>query len=125
MKDSIERELAVRDELANMADARIKELEAENETLKADALRNFRWAYQLLLALAKRLLADANRDRESEDDWPAGQEWHEMVGTSHSVFLRGARKEAHIPEEAFMGLIRSLEYDVDDLYKAAANGETK
>lgn len=84
------------------------------------ATRNFRWAYQLLLALAKRRLADANADRESENDWPAGQRWHEMVGTSHSIFLRGAREEAGIPEEAFMGIIRSLECDVDDLYEAAA-----
>lgn len=87
---------------------------------QAIATRNFRWAYQLLIALAKRRLADANATRESKDDWPAGQEWHEMVGTSHSIFLRGAREEAGIPEEAFMGVIRSLECDVDDLYENAA-----
>lgn len=89
----------------------------ENKRLKADALRNFRWAYQLLLALARRRLEDANKD--CGDSWPAGQEWHEMVGSSHSIFLRGAREEAGIPDDAFMGLIRSLEYDVDDLYQAA------
>lgn len=93
--------------------------EEEAQDYKGRATRNFRWAYQLLLALAKRRLADANLNREDENDWPAGQEWHEMVGSSHSIFLRGAREEAKIPEDAFMGVIRSLEYDVDDLYEAA------
>lgn len=86
------------------------------------ATQYFRWAYQLLLALAKRRLADANAENEAKgepNNWPAGQEWHEMVGSSHSIFLRGARNEAGIPEDAFMAVIRSLEIDVDDLYVAA------
>lgn len=90
---------------------------------KAIAKRNFRWAYQLLLALAKRRLAEANAAREDDNDWPAGQEWHEMVGSSHSIFLRGAREEAGIPEDAFIRVIRSSECDVDDLYEAAAKGD--
>jgi len=78
--------------------------------------RNFRWAYQLLLALAKRRLKDANDEREHPNDWPAGQEWDELSGSSQKTFLRGAREEAGIPHEEFLALIRSGEYDVEDLY---------
>lgn len=81
---------------------------------------NFRWAYQVLLALAKRRLADANANLESPDDWSAGQEWHEMVGSSHAIFLRQAREEAGIPHDEFLELIRGGTYDVDDLYEKAA-----
>lgn len=81
--------------------------------------RNFRWAYQLLLALAKRRLADANVNLESPGDWPGGQEWHEMVGSSHSIFLHAARDEAGIPHEEFLEFIRNGTYDVDDLYDDA------
>lgn len=94
---------------------------AEIERLRQDATQNFRWAYQLLLALAKRRLAEANANLSDPDEWPAGQEWHEMVGSSHSIFLRGARAEAGIPNDAFIELIRAGEYDVDDLYDATLN----
>lgn len=83
-------------------------------------LRNFRWAYKLLLALAKRCLADANANREHERDWPAGQQWNELVGSSHAVFLRSAREEAGIPHDKFLEGIRSGEYDVEDLYDKEA-----
>jgi hypothetical protein len=78
--------------------------------------RNFRWAYQLLLALAKRRLRDANDEREHPNDWPAGQEWDELVGSSHGTFLRSALQEAGVPYKEFLALIRSGEYDLDDLY---------
>lgn len=83
--------------------------------------RNFRWAYQLLLALAKRRLADANANLQSPDDWPAGQEWHEMVGSSRCIFLGGARAEAGIPCNEFLEPIQNGTYDVEDLYDTACS----
>lgn len=100
--------------------ARGVEGQGETETYRRNAIRNFRWAYQLLLALAKRKLAEANTNLADPNEWPAGQQWHEMNGTSHSIFLRQAREEAGLPHEAFLALIRAGEYDVDDLYEQAA-----
>lgn len=78
--------------------------------------RNFRWAYRLLIALAKRCLADANRDRDHPSDWPVGQDWSELGATSRSVFLRKAREEAGISHDEFLGPIRDGTYDIDDIY---------
>lgn len=88
-----------------------------------EARTYFRWAYALLLALAKRCLADANAECAGTRNWPAGQEWHELVGTSHAVFLRQAREEAGVPHEAFLELVRSGRIDVYDLYAAAERQE--
>lgn len=96
-------------------DIRIAELEAENAALKEIAAQNFRWSYQLLLAFAKHLLARANAEREGFD-WPAGQEWNGLVGTSHSIFLRNARDAAGINHDEYLEGIRDGTYDIDDLY---------
>jgi hypothetical protein len=80
----------------------------------------FKWAYRLLLALAVRNLKDANENREDERAWPAGQEWHQLNGSSHGVFLRAAREEAGILEhDEFLEYIRSGEIDVDGIYDEA------
>lgn len=79
--------------------------------------RNFRWAYAAIVALAKRKLKEANETRENEDDWPGGQEWNDLAGTSKSIFLHQAREEAGIPHDEFLEGIRSGEYEVDDLYE--------
>lgn len=84
-------------------------------------LRNFRWAYSLLLVLAKRHLADANASLSEPNVWPAGQSWDELNGTSHSIFLRKAREEAGIPHDEFLEPVRSGDYDIDDLYEQAAH----
>ena len=77
--------------------------------------RNFRWAYQLLMALAKRCLAETNTSLEDKREWPAGQEWDELVGSSQSIFLRQARDEAGIDHDEFLAPLRSSKYNVDDL----------
>lgn len=77
--------------------------------------RNFRWAYALLVELAKVCLDKANTEAEP-GAWPAGQEWDDLSGTSKSVFLHQARDMAGIPHEEFLAGIRAGEYEVDDLF---------
>lgn len=58
-----------------------------------------------LIALAKRKLADANANREEENDWPAGQEWNELGGSSQHSFMSAARAEAGIPDDEYRAII--------------------
>lgn len=51
-------------------------------------------------ALAKRILADWNRDRVATREWPAGQEWDGLGQTSHETLWSAARKEAGLPPES-------------------------
>lgn len=81
-----------------------------------EEFRNFKWAYQLLLALAQRLLIERNAMLEDPHDWPAGQEWDELAASSKAVFLREARLIAGIDSEEFLSGIRSGRYNVEDLY---------
>ena len=78
----------------------------------------FRWAYVLLVELAKEELRKANGSRERPNDWPAGQEWCDLAATSQSIFLRKARDRAGIDHDQFLEPIRSGRYDVEDLVQA-------
>jgi hypothetical protein len=51
-------------------------------------------------ALAKRILADWNAQREHPRDWPCGQTWDQLGQTSHETFWSAARKEAGLPTES-------------------------
>lgn len=118
-------------DMADYADDRTIALTEENEALKVEVERllnerdryyiqrnlYFRWAYQFLLALAKRHLAQMNAEREDPKNWPAGQEWYECNSSSHSIFLRAARAEADVPDDEFLEVVRSGVIDVDDLYE--------
>jgi hypothetical protein len=75
---------------------------------KQDALRDFRWAYALLTELAKAELTEANRRVGDSGEWPAQQQWHELVGSSHAVFLRRARERAGIDHAGFLHLVREV-----------------
>jgi len=79
--------------------------------------RNFRWAYAAVVALAKERLREANEARESPAEWPAGQEWAALNGSSKSIFMRRAREELGIPHNEFLEGVRGGEYDVDDLFE--------
>lgn len=85
-------------------------------TPENDAERNFRWAYRLLLVLAKRILLESHTEDRT---WPLKMKWSELVSSSHAVFLRMAREEAGIPNREFLELIRNGTYCVDDLYDQA------
>jgi len=80
--------------------------------------RNFRWAYALLVELAKVCLDKVNSEAEL-GAWPAQQEWDDLGPTSKSTFLRQAREMAGIPHDEFLEGIRSGAYDVDDLFDSA------
>lgn len=87
--------------------------------LREQAHRYFRWAYALLIALAKTELAKDNLT--CGKNWPAGQQWDELVGTSHSIYLRRAREIAGIPHDEFLATVRGEEYgeDAEAVYDAA------
>ena len=71
----------------------------------------FRWAYRLLIALAKRCQQD-------ENSMHAGQEWSGLVGSSHAMYLRRAREEAGIDHDEFLLVVRE-QFDVADIYDGA------
>lgn len=77
------------------------------------------WFLRALIALAKEELAKANKDHNG--NWPAGQEWHELNGTSQSVFMHKARERAGIPHEEYLAWIRSYTgpEDIEDIWRRA------
>lgn len=89
----------------------------------------WRWCYSLALAGAKAQLALRNaeqREAGEENFWPAQQEWHEMVGSSHSIFLRSIREAAGVDNDAFLAFVRGergAEFSAiaEALYEAAAS----
>lgn len=64
------------------------------------------WLVRALVALAKRELADANAT--CGDNWPAGQEWHELGHTSQHSFMHRAREAAGIPHAEYRALIEAV-----------------
>lgn len=92
---------------------------AERDQLRQLSRKYFRWAYALMIELAKDELQKANGARASENDWPAGQSWGDMVGSSHSIFFNKARDRAGIHHDEFLHPIRNNEIDVGDLYEQA------
>ena len=77
----------------------------------------YRWAYALNVALAKRELEILNMTRDNPNDWPAGQEWDDLAGSSKSIFLKKARNRAGIDHDEFLTPVRSEPFfDVEDMY---------
>jgi len=83
-------------------------------------LRNFRWAYGLLAALAKEQLRRAN-ETAGPGEWPAGQTWEQLGSSSKAAFLQQARQLAGIPDDEFLDGIRDGTYDVEDLHYGTAS----
>lgn len=69
--------------------------------------------YRSQTALAVMCLDEANRNREDENDWPAGQEWGDLAGSSQSAFARAARTKAGIDHDAYLHILRDIEGAVD------------
>ena len=76
----------------------------------------FRWGYVFLVALAKRILKERNEELKDPDEWPAGQEWEDLNGSSKASFLRHARDEAGISHDEFLAVVRSGQFHVDDIF---------
>lgn len=88
----------------------------ETVTYTPDELRNFRWAYQLLVALAIRILDEYKQTCEP-GEWPGDQDWEDLVDSSRSVFLHKAREEARISHDEFLVYIRAgMGDEVVDIY---------
>lgn len=64
------------------------------------------WLVRALVTLAKRDLASANAT--CGDDWPAGQQWHELGHTSQHAFMHRAREAAGIPHDEYRTLIEAV-----------------
>lgn len=81
--------------------------------------------YRAVLALAKSLLADANRENvknKTPRNWPAGQEWGDLVSSSHSIFMRQAREKAGIEHAWFAYQVSKHAGHIDEIYEEAARG---
>lgn len=74
-------------------------------------VRNFHYAYRLLIAFAKHLCSDD------------GHIWTELGSTSRSIYLIRARDAAHIDHDEFLTHIRDGAYHVDDLYEGENDDE--
>jgi hypothetical protein len=74
----------------------------------SDEEKYFRWAYQLMIALAKRC-------KDDPESMHKDQEWSGLVGTSHSMYFSQARREAGIDQDEFLDVVRS-KIDITDIY---------
>lgn len=70
-----------------------------------EILRLRRVCHVLGEALAKRCLDDANRERETERTWPAGQAWPDLAASSQSMFRHRAWEEAGLTKEEMRALL--------------------
>lgn len=71
---------------------------------------HFRWLYAAVVNLAIRKLEEANAKAVGPEDWPMGQTWTQLGGTSRSTFMDRARAELGIPRDEFLELVRSREH---------------
>lgn len=90
---------------------------AEEYTPMSDEEKYYRWAYKLLVYVAKQELKKLNAKRVNENDWPAGQEWDELGGTSRSIFMKKARGLVGINGDEFLKPIREGKFNVDDIWE--------
>lgn len=75
----------------------------------------FRWAYAAVCALAVKLLAEDNRT--CGKNWPAGQSWDDLGGSSKSAYLHRARELAGIPHADFLAVVRADSDAIEDIYE--------
>ena len=84
---------------------------------------NFRWAYAAIVELAK-IELEIENSVAAPGEWPAGQDWDGLGGSSKSIFLHRARERVGIPHDKFLAGIRNGKYDVDDIYAKPSNVES-
>ena len=88
------------------------------EGVKQERDRNLEWALRAMICLAKRCLKDSNDSRESEGDWPAGQDWCDLGHTSQHAFMRAAREECGVSHGEWRSVIeKAMMRDGQDLDK--------
>lgn len=89
-------------------------LQSEERDNNAKVYNRFRkttreMLYRSQMTLAVMCLDEANRNREDANDWPAGQKWNQMVGSSHAIFCRRAREKAGIDHNAYLDILPNNE----------------
>jgi len=75
----------------------------------------FRWAYAAVCALAVKILEEDNRT--CGDNWPGGQSWDDLAGSSRSIYLHRARELAGIPHADFLAVVRGDVDEIADIYE--------
>lgn len=76
--------------------------------------------YKKVVAKARRELAKDNKT--CGDNWPAGQLWVDLGGSSRAIFMTKARKALGIDEESFKATVRKWPYsdsgweDIEKIY---------
>ena len=63
--------------------------------------------YEKVWAKAKECLIEANKT--CGDNWPRGQAWSQLGGTSKSTFLQEARESMGIDREAFLKRLQEVD----------------
>jgi hypothetical protein len=80
------------------------------------------WCVRALVALAARNLEETNKT--CGKNWPAGQRWGELGHTSQHAFMRKARAECGIPDDAYRAEIETAMVkegmDLDDVWSAVS-----
>ncbi len=69
--------------------------------------------YKSQMALAIMCLDEMNRERENENDWPAGQEWMDLVGSSCAIMCRIARTKSDVDHQTYLDILRNNEDAMD------------
>lgn len=84
-------------------------------SLSEEAEEAFLDVYAGVVVKAKELLVKANHTRPTPDEWPAGQKWTELAGTSKSIFMSKARAILGIDEESFLKTARIWPYSAEGM----------
>lgn len=63
--------------------------------------------YKSQLTLGIKYLEEKNKNRENENDWPIGQKWSELSGSSKAIFLKIAREKSGINHIDYLNILRS------------------
>lgn len=71
--------------------------------------------YAGVVVKAQELLVKANHARPTPDEWPAGQKWTELAGTSKSMFMHQAREALGIDHDAFLKVVRQWPYSAEGM----------
>ena len=64
--------------------------------------------YAKVVDKARALLAE--RNKTCGDNWPAGQDWDGLGGSSKSIFMISARKALLVDDDEFLTIIRGWPY---------------
>jgi len=70
--------------------------------------RYFEKNYRLTFVLAIQILDEKNRNLEDPGDWPGGQEWDDLAGSSQASFMRLARERLGLDDQLHKYLLRNI-----------------